>query len=74
MIWARRILITVSVVVDVVDGVAGSRAVGLQSDRISVASIGSIDLGTEAMDLSFRVKQREGIGVSVAGLVNPDGS
>jgi uncharacterized protein involved in outer membrane biogenesis len=57
--------------VDVVDGVAGSRAVGFQTDRISVASIGSIDFGSEAMDLSFRVKQREGIGVSVAGIVNP---
>ena len=57
--------------IDVVDGVAGSRAVGFQTDKISVASVGSINLASEAMDLSFRIKQREGIGISVAGIVNP---
>ncbi len=57
--------------IDIVDGIARSRAVGFQSDKVSVASVGSIDLSTEELDLSFRVKQREGIGISLAGIVNP---
>ncbi len=57
--------------VDIVDGVARSRAIGLQTDKISVASVGTVNLATEALDLSFRVQQREGIGVSLAGVINP---
>lgn len=57
--------------IDVVDGIATSRALGFQTDQLSVASIGTVDLATENLDLSFRVKQREGVGVSLAGAVNP---
>ena len=57
--------------IDVVDGVARSRGVGFQTDKVSIASIGSVDLSTEEIDMSFRVKQREGLGISVAGIVNP---
>jgi uncharacterized protein involved in outer membrane biogenesis len=57
--------------IDVVDGMAKSRALGFQTDQLAVASIGTIDLATEKLDLSFRVKQREGVGVSLAGVVNP---
>ncbi len=57
--------------VDVVDGVATSRAVGFQTDELAVASVGTVNLATEELDLSFRVKQREGVGVSLAGVVNP---
>jgi hypothetical protein len=57
--------------IDVVDGMATSRALGFQTDQLAVASIGTIDLATEKLDLSFRVKQREGVGVSLAGVVNP---
>jgi uncharacterized protein involved in outer membrane biogenesis len=56
---------------DIVNGVAKSRAVGLQTDQLAVASVGTLNLATEALDLSFRVKQREGIGISLAGVVNP---
>ena len=57
--------------VDIVDGVAGVRAVGLQTDRLAVAGVGTLNLATEVLDLSFRVKQREGIGISVSSVVNP---
>ena len=56
---------------EVVDGVAKSRAVGLQTDKLAMASVGTLNLATEALDLSFRVKQREGVGVSLAGIINP---
>lgn len=57
--------------IDVVDGVAISQAVGLQTDKLAAASVGTVNLGTEALDLYFRVKQRQGIGISLAGVVNP---
>ncbi len=57
--------------IDVVDGVAKSRAVGLQTDKLAVVSVGTLNLATEALDFSFRVKQREGIGISLAGVINP---
>ncbi|MGI9233992.1 MAG: AsmA family protein [Woeseiaceae bacterium] len=56
---------------DVVDGMATSRALGFQTDQLAVASLGTIDLKTEALDLVFRVKQREGVGISLAGVINP---
>jgi len=56
---------------DVVDGVARSRVVGLQTDKLAVASVGTLNLATEALDFSFRVKQREGIGISLASVINP---
>ena len=57
--------------IDVLDGVARLRAVGLQTDMLAVASVGTLNLTTEALDLSFRVKQREGIGISLASVINP---
>ena len=57
--------------VEILDGVARSQAIGFQTDKMSVASLGQIDLATEEIDLSFRIKQREGIGISVASVVNP---
>ncbi len=33
--------------------------------------MGTVNLATEALDFSFRVKQREGIGISLAGVGNP---
>ena len=57
--------------IDFVDGVAISRAVGLQTDNLVVASVGTLNLATEALDLAFRVMQREGIGISFASVVNP---
>ena len=57
--------------IDIVGGVAKSRALGLQTDKLAVASVGTVNLATEVLDLSFRVKQREGVGISLAGIVNP---
>ncbi len=45
--------------------------VGLQTDKLAVASVGMLNLATEALDFSFRVKQREGIGISLTGVINP---
>jgi len=59
------------VVFDVVDGIANSRAIGFQTDQLAVASLGTVNLATEALELSFRIKQREGVGVSLAGVINP---
>jgi uncharacterized protein involved in outer membrane biogenesis len=58
-------------VFDIVDGVARGRAVGLQTDKLSVASLGTLNLATEALNFSFRIKQREGIGISLSGVINP---
>ena len=57
--------------IDIVDGVAKSRALGLQTNELVVASVGTVNLATEALDLSFRIKQREGVGISITGVVNP---
>jgi uncharacterized protein involved in outer membrane biogenesis len=57
--------------IDIVDGVAKSRALGLQTKELVIASVGTLNLATEALDFSFRVKQREGIGISVASVINP---
>ena len=57
--------------IDFVDGVARTRALGLQTDKLAVASVGTLNLATEALNLSFRIKQRKGIGVSLAGIVHP---
>jgi uncharacterized protein involved in outer membrane biogenesis len=57
--------------IDIVDGVAKSRALGLQTNELVVASVGTVNLATEALDLSFRIKQREGVGISISAVVNP---
>ncbi|MCZ6779899.1 MAG: hypothetical protein O7F16_13175, partial [Acidobacteria bacterium] len=57
--------------IDVVDGVARARVAGMQTDKLAATSIGTVDLATEALDLSFRTKPREGIGISLAGAINP---
>ncbi len=54
-----------------IDGVATANAIVFQTDELAIASVGSIDLGTEAMDLSFRTQVRQGIGISVSSVVNP---
>ena len=54
-----------------VDGVATSNAIVFQTDELAIASLGSIDFGSEVLDLSFRTQARKGIGISVTGVVNP---
>ena len=57
--------------IDVVDGIARTKVAGMQTDRIAAASVGTINLDTEALDVSFRTAAREGIGITVASAVNP---
>ncbi len=54
-----------------IDGVATANAIVFQTDELAIASVGSIDFGTEALDLSFRTQVRQGIGISVSSVVNP---
>ena len=56
---------------DVVDGVIRARVAGLQIDQLTAVSVGTVDLETEALDVSFRTKQREGVGFSLTTAVNP---
>ena len=55
----------------VVNGVATANVFAGRTPQISMASIGTVDLSTEAIDFTFRTRQREGIGVSLAGAINP---
>ena len=57
--------------VDIVDGLATANAAAVQTKELAIGAVGTIDFGTEAVDLSFRTKVREGIGISVSSLVNP---
>jgi hypothetical protein len=50
--------------------VATLRQVALQTDRLMLVVSGAIDLGTEALNLTFRAKPREGIGVSIGTVAN----
>ena len=54
-----------------VGGVATANAAVYQTDHVAIAGLGSIDFGTEALDLSFRTKLRQGLGISVTSVVNP---
>lgn len=42
----------------------------IRTDKIDISAIGTIDLKTEKIDVSFRNVPRQGIGLSAAGLVN----
>jgi hypothetical protein len=52
-------------------GVARSdRSVGAESDKMSVLSSGTVDLGKEVLDVNFRPRVKEGIGLGGAQLAN----
>lgn len=42
----------------------------IRTDKIDISAVGTIDLKTEKIDVSFRNAPRRGIGLSAAGLVN----
>jgi len=52
------------------EGIATIETLAIQTDKLNVVSSGNIDLATEALDLSLRVKTREGLGLSLGGVVN----
>lgn len=56
---------------DIVDGVLTTNVLAARTPQLSVASVGTVNLTTEEINFSFRTRQREGIGVSVAGAINP---
>jgi uncharacterized protein involved in outer membrane biogenesis len=52
------------------DGVATIVDLAAQLDRLMVVGDGKIDLGTEELDITVRTKTREGLGLSLGGVVN----
>ena len=56
--------------IKIVDGVANLEQVAIQTDRLLLAVTGSVNLGSETLDLNFRAKPREGIGISLGTLAN----
>ena len=43
----------------------------IRTDKLDIAASGTIDLATERIDIQFRSVPREGLGISVAGVVQP---
>jgi uncharacterized protein involved in outer membrane biogenesis len=56
--------------VEIIDGIATIEQFALQTGRLTIVSSGDIDLSTEEIDLTLRTKTREGLGVSLGGIVN----
>lgn len=56
--------------VNIQDGMATIDNIALQSDRLTVVASGTVDLDTEQLNVTLRSKTREGIGVSIGGVVN----
>jgi uncharacterized protein involved in outer membrane biogenesis len=56
--------------IKIVDGVANLEQVAMQTDQLLLAVTGSVNLGSETLDLNFRAKPREGIGISLGTLAN----
>ena len=56
--------------VSIVDGIATVEQLALQSDRLTIISSGTVNLDTEAIDMTLSTKTREGFGVSLGGVVN----
>ncbi len=59
------------IILDIVDGLATSRAVAMQTDKLKIGAQGTLSLATEKIDFTFNIKQRRGIGVSVSGIASP---
>lgn len=52
------------------DGVATIDELAAQLDRLMIVGSGNINLETEELDLTIRTKTREGLGLSLGGVVN----
>ena len=56
--------------ISIADGVAVFDRVAMQTDRLSLLVTGNIDLDTETLDINFRARPREGLGVSLGTIAN----
>lgn len=54
----------------IVDGIATAEDLAAQTDHLTVISSGTINLGTEEIDLTLSTKSREGLGLSLGGVAN----
>jgi uncharacterized protein involved in outer membrane biogenesis len=56
--------------VSLIDGLATLDEVAIQTDQLLFVATGSLDLRTESLNVNFRAKPREGLGVSLGTLAN----
>jgi len=56
--------------INITDGVATFENFAVQTDAMTVLVAGNVDFSTEKLDLAVRAKPREGLGISVGGIVN----
>lgn len=56
--------------ISITEGVAKLDQVAIQTDQLLLVATGRIDLNTEKLDMNFRAKPREGIGVSLGTIAN----
>jgi hypothetical protein len=56
--------------IDIIDGVVKIENFALQTDTMTVIVLGDLDFNNEKLDLAIRAKPREGLGVSIGGVVN----
>jgi len=56
--------------VEIKDGVATIENFALQTDRMAVVARGNVNLGSERLNLSVQATPREGLGISIGGVVN----
>ena len=56
--------------IKIAGGVADLEQVAIQTDQLLLVVSGSVHLGSEKLDLNFRAKPREGIGISLGTLAN----
>ena len=58
--------------VDIVDGIVKlDPGFVIRTDKVDISAYGSVDLGSEKIDLKFKNSPRKGIGLSATGLVKP---
>jgi len=55
---------------DVKDGMATIKTFAIQTDVMTVVANGTINLTNERLDINFRAKPREGIGISLGTVAN----
>jgi len=56
--------------VNIIDGIATSEKLAVQTGTMTVLVVGNLDFNTEKLDFVIRAKPREGLGISVGGAIN----